>query len=601
MPSSLEADLPSVRRGLANALRMAYRAEPRALVLSFGLTALAFLTDGLAALWLKLLADGITHGRGGLLRTAILGMAASVAVGWVLRTAGSRLGTVLSQRVTVALEAHVARLQASITGLEHHERPDFLDRLRILRDHVFLLNHLYGAFINTIASVGRLVLVLGLLVSVHAGLLILAIFAVPTVWIATWRAGKERAAVEAGAAANRLARHLFDVVTTAGPGKEVRTSGAGARLLARRQEAWSSWYRPVMRTRWTGAAWQAGSWVLFGASYVGAIVFVASVLDAGPGDVLLVLGGGAALSRFLGTTVAEADFLRWTMDAARRLVWLQDYAAEQIEDAPRTAPGALRDGIRLEGVSFRYPGAVTDTLVLDDVNLSLPAGSVVAIVGENGAGKTTLVKLLAKFYAPTSGRITVDDTDLAHIPAEEWRDRMAGAFQDFARLELFARQTIGVGDLARAEEAPALAAAVDRGGAGDVVSRLPSGLETQLGPTWEGGVELSFGQWQRLALARGLMRDDPLLVVLDEPTAALDAESEHELFERFSAAARSDAAVTGRVTILVSHRFSTVRMADLIVVLDGARVTEVGTHAELVARGGTYADLYSIQARAYRT
>ena len=218
------------------------------------------------------------------------------------------------------------------------------------------------------------------------------------------------------------------------------------------------------------------------------------------------------------------------MDGSRRLAWLEDYAASLVASADRPVPATVRDGIRLEHVSFAYPG--TSRLVLDDVSLSLPAGSVVAIVGENGAGKTTLVKLLAKMYEPTSGSILVDDTPLARVPADEWRARLAGAFQDFFRFEFRARHTVGLGDVPRLDDEPAVAAAVDRAGASDVVSRLPSGLETQLGPTWPGGVEVSFGQWQKLALARGFMRDDPLLLVLDEPTAALDAETEHALFER---------------------------------------------------------------------
>jgi ATP-binding cassette subfamily B protein len=239
--------------------------------------------------------------------------------------------------------------------------------------------------------------------------------------------------------------------------------------------------------------------------------------------------------------------------------------------------------------------------VLDDVSLTLPAGAVVAIVGENGAGKTTLVKLLSKMYEPSSGSILLDDTPLARVPAGEWRARLAGAFQDFFRFEFQARRTVGLGDVPRLDHEPAVVAAVDRAGAADVVSRLASGLETQLGPTWPSGVELSFGQWQKLALARGFMREQPLLLVLDEPTAALDAETEHALFERYAAAAHgSGETAGGRITILVSHRFSTVRMADLIVVLDGARLVEVGTHEELMARKGPYSELYGIQAAAYR-
>jgi ATP-binding cassette subfamily B protein len=193
------------------------------------------------------------------------------------------------------------------------------------------------------------------------------------------------------------------------------------------------------------------------------------------------------------------------------------------------------------------------------------------------------------------------------MPAEQWRARLAGAFQDFFKFELRARHTVGLGDVPRLEDVPAVKTAVGRAGADDVVEGLHEGLETQLGQTWPGGVDVSFGQWQKFALARGFMRDQPLLIVLDEPTAALDAETEHALFERYAAVARNGHSPRidsnnggGRITLLVSHRFSTVRMADLIVVLDGARVVEVGSHQALIAKGGSYAELYGIQAAAYR-
>jgi ATP-binding cassette subfamily B protein len=398
------------------------------------------------------------------------------------------------------------------------------------------------------------------------------------------------------AAGRRLDRHLLGLGTTAGPGKEIRIGGIGDRLARLRWSTWVEWSRKIEKNRTTSAAWTALTWGLFGAAYVGAIVAVATVLDGSAGDVLLVLAAGANLSRYLGMTAAQADFLRWCVDAAGRLVWLERYADAHRRRADAQVPARIERGIRVEGVSFQYPG--TDKWVLRDVDLELPAGAVIAVVGENGAGKSTLVKLLCRFYEPTEGRITVDGVDLARLPAEGWRERLAGAFQDFMRFELRARTTVGVGDLPRAETPAAVESAVERGGAGDVVKRLPRGLDTQLGPTWREGVELSFGQWQKLALARGFMRDEPLLLVLDEPTAALDAETEHSLFERFAAASRSGAAA-GRVTILVSHRFSTVRMADLIVVLDGSRVVEQGSHEELMARRGLYAELYGIQARAY--
>jgi ATP-binding cassette subfamily B protein len=361
----------------------------------------------------------------------------------------------------------------------------------------------------------------------------------------------------------------------------------------------------VARARWGSAIWHTLAWAVFGAGFVGAVVFVARVLHAPPGNVLLVLAAGSRLSAYIGATVGEIGFLRgiW-LDGSRRLAWLEDYAASMLENADLPVPERLTEGIRFENVSFTYPG--TQRQVLEKVCLDLRPGSVVAIVGENGAGKTTLVKLLSRLYQPTSGRILIDGRDLARMPAEAWRARLAGAFQDFFRFEFKARHTVGIGDLVRLDDEPAVVAAIDRAGADDVVSRLPTGIETQLGPTWPEGVEVSFGQWQKLALARGFMRDRPLILVLDEPTAAVDAETEHALFERFAAAARGGTPngdadrPDGRITILVSHRFSTVRMADLIVVLDGSRVVEVGTHDDLVARGGQYAELYGIQAAAYR-
>jgi ATP-binding cassette subfamily B protein len=396
----------------------------------------------------------------------------------------------------------------------------------------------------------------------------------------------------------RLARHLFEVATTASPGKEVRVAGIADRLVRERRQAWADGKQPIERARWASAGWHALAWAVFGASYVGAIVFVAYGLAAPAGDLLLTLAAGSRLSFYVGATVGELGFLRgiW-MVGAKRLAWLEDYSRSIAAAGNEPAPDELREGIRFEHVSFAYPG--TDRLALDDINLTLPTGTVVAVVGENGAGKSTLVKLLAKMYEPTSGAILVDGRPLSRVATSDWRARLAGAFQDFFRFEFRARQTVGLGDLPRLDDEPAVTAAVNRAGAEDVIARLGGGLDTQLGPTWPGGAEVSFGQWQKLALARGFMRERPLVLVLDEPTAALDAETEHAMFERYAAIMRSESG-RGRITILVSHRFSTVRMADLIVVLDGARAVEVGSHESLMARRGQYAQLYGIQAAAYQ-
>ncbi|HYL74642.1 MAG TPA: ABC transporter ATP-binding protein [Bryobacteraceae bacterium] len=588
-------DMPPALSSMWRALKRAHEAEPRLLAVSFTLSMLAALPDALLALWMKLLADGVVHHNRNLAIGAGIGLGASAVGTWFLRVTSDRLQRRFRDRVAVALEAHVAGLQASVSSIAHHERPEYIDRLGMLRNQVFVLDHIYVSLFATCGWILRLVVTVALLMSIHPALALLAVFALPTVLASTWRPAVERAAEEQGLAANRLARHLFTTATTAPPGKEVRVTGIGQRLVNQRRAAWERWYGPVAAARWGSALWHSLGWAIFGAAYVGAVVFVSSRTGATPGQVLLVLAAGARLSAYIGATVGEIGFLRgFWMDGSRRMAWLEDYAASLTEHADLHAPDQLLQGIRFEHVSFAYPG--TDRCVLDDVNLELKPGSVVAIVGENGAGKSTLVKLLCKLYQPTEGRILADGVDLARIPADEWRSRMAGAFQDFFRFEFRARHTVGVGDVPRLDDEPAVVSAVDRAGAADVVQRFASGLETQLGPTWPGGVEVSFGQWQKLALARGFMRDRPLVLVLDEPTAALDAETEHALFERYAAAVRGG----DRITILVSHRFSTVRMADLIVVLDGARVVEVGSHEALLAKNGQYAELYGIQAAAYR-
>ena len=590
-PDALPAGLSSMLR----ALKRAHQAEPRLLAVSFTLALLAALPDALLALWMKLVADGVLERRHGLVIGAAVGLGASAAATWFLKVLSDRTQRRFRDRVAVALESHVANLQASVASIAHHERPEYLDRLAMLRDQVFVLDHMYMSVFATCGWILRLGVTIALLVSIHPALALLAVFALPTVLTSTWRPGVERVVEERVASMNRLARHLFTVATTAAPGKEVRVTRIGDRLVRQRRETWERWYGPVARARWGSALWHTLGWAIFGAAYVVAVVFVSSRPAATVGQVLLVLAAGARLSAYLGATVGEIGFLRgFWLEGSRRLAWLEDYAASLGEHADAPAPQQLIEGIRLEHVSFAYPG--TSRRVLDDVSLDLKPGSVVAIVGENGAGKSTLVKLLCRMYQPDLGRILVDGVDLARIPAGNWRSCLAGAFQDFFRFEFRARHSVGVGDTPRMEDEPAVTAAVGRAGAEDVLRRLAAGLETQLGPTWPDGVDVSFGQWQKLALARGFMRDRPLLLVLDEPTAALDAETEHALFERYAAAARGD----GRITILVSHRFSTVRMADRIVVLDGARVTETGTHEELMARRGQYAELYGIQAAAYR-
>jgi ATP-binding cassette subfamily B protein len=453
--------LPPTLSSMWRLCKLGYRHEPRLMLASLVLSQLAALPDALLALWLMLLGEGVVQHRSGLVEGAAIGLAVSAAATWFLRTLSTRLQRRFRDKVTIALESHVAQLQASISTIAHQERPEYLDRLSMLRNQVFVLDHMYVSLFSTLGWVLRLAVTMALLASIHPALLLLAVFAIPTVLTSSWRPAVERAAQERGAQASRLSRHLFTVATTAAPGKEVRIMDIGDRLIRDRRAAWQDWYSPVASARWTSAWWHALAWAVFGCGYVGAVVFVSSVLRAPPGQVLLVLAAGARLSAYVGATVGEIGFLRgfWA-DGSRRLAWLEDYAASLEASGDLPVPAMLRTGIRLEDVSFAYPG--TSRLVLENVSVTLPAGSVVAIVGENGAGKTTLVKLLAKLYEPSSGSILLDDTPLSRLSAGAWRSRLAGAFQDFFRFEFKAKQTIGLGDVSRLENEPAVVAAVDR-------------------------------------------------------------------------------------------------------------------------------------------
>jgi ATP-binding cassette, subfamily B, bacterial len=591
--------LPPTLASMWRLCKLGYRHERRLMIVSLVLSQLAALPGSLLALWLALLGEGVIQHRTGLVLGSAVGMAVSTAATWFMITISTRVQRRFRDKVTIALEAHVAHLQASIVSVAHQERPEYLDRLSMLRNQIFVLDHMYVSLFTTLGWLLRLAVTMALLAWVHPALLLLGVFALPTAIASFWRPDVERKAQERGAQAERLSRHLFNLATTAAPGKEVRVLGIGDQILRDRRTAWERWYRPIASARWGTALWNALAWAIFGGSYVAAVVFVVWVNHAPTAQILLVLAAGAGLAAYVRAAVGEIGFLRgfWA-DGSRRLAWLEDYAEKEAAGGDLAAPTALAEGIRFDHVSFAYPGSTR--LVLEDISLTFPPGAVVAIVGENGAGKTTLVKLLAKMYEPTSGAILIDGVPLSRMAATDWRARMSGAFQDFFRFEFRARHAIGLGDLVRLEHEPAVVSAVDRAGAGDVVACLKLGLDTQLGPTWPGGAELSFGQWQKLALARGFMRDEQLVLVLDEPTAAIDAETEHALFERYSAAARGHKNGNGRITILVSHRFSTVRMADLIIVLDGARLVEEGTHEQLMANHGPYCEMYTIQAAGYR-
>jgi ATP-binding cassette subfamily B protein len=259
---------------------------------------------------------------------------------------------------------------------------------------------------------------------------------------------------------------------------------------------------------------------------------------------------------------------------------------------PRHAHPRRESGIRFEGVTFRYPDS--DQRALNDVSFFVPAGETLAVVGRNGAGKTTLIKLLTRLYDPTEGSIWVDGIDIADWDAQKLRARFSVIFQDFSRFHFSLRENIGVGDLEHMRDDARILRAMQKGGADALMPLLPKGIDTQLGRTFAEGVGLSGGQWQKVALARAFMREEADIFILDEPTAALDADAEQALFERFKGLVR------GRTAILITHRFSTARIADQILVMEGGAILERGTHGDLIANDGMYAKLFSLQAAGYR-
>lgn len=534
---------------------------------------------------------------------AVMVLSASAGLGLINGLYYVDLLFTVAERAGGAVDRRLIQLMGGIPGIEHHERPEHLDRLDLLREQRSMLGWVTNATAGLLRVAVQLVASGVLLARLHPALLLLPLFG--TVSFLAGRRAQElqRQAEEATAEAERLRRHLFETATDAAAGKEVRVFGLLDILLDRHHSTAAAVIRGRNRAEWQSAGLQSVGALVSGAAYAGAIGLVLLLAVSGratPGDVVLAVGLAAGMNAIVSTAVGYGTHFLRVLHVAGRYLWLERYAAmtQQTSDETVPAPDGLHRGIRLEDVSFRYSGMDAD--VLSGVTVWLPAGSVVALVGENGAGKSTLVKLLCGLYEPTAGRILVDGVDLSRIDREGWRARISAAFQDFERFELLAQESVGVGDLSRMDSERDVAAALGRARAADLPAQLPRGLETQLGRDWEGGVELSGGQWQKLALGRAMMPERPLLLVLDEPTASLDAETEHDLFTQYAEAARRAAQEAGTVTVLVSHRFSTVRMADQIAVLDGGRVKELGSHEELMARGGLYAELYELQARAYR-
>jgi ATP-binding cassette subfamily B protein len=593
-------------RGVRLMLAISWRADPLRSVGAAVTASGQFAVLPVRALGLAMIIDGIVSGGDTRPVAGAVVIVAASALNRVAAWASLNIRMRLREHTQLHLDSHLMGLTAGIPGIEHHEHPEYLNAVERLRTERPYLANPFNPISWSVASIVQAVVVVVLFASVAPPLAALPLIGLPAAIAAARAESRSIGLADGQAEQSRTIRHLFDLATEPGPGKEIRIYRLGGELLARRAEAFDAMEQERSRQSLGNVVRVGSAWALYSAGYAGALVWTVGAAAGGEisvGEIVLVLTLGAQLNGQLAELAFNVAWFARSLRAVRRLVWFSDYATAAHRPfelaGPRSPepPAALSTGVAFDRVGFAYPG--THRPVLHDVSLRLPAGSTVALVGENGSGKTTMIKLLTRMYEPTAGSILADGVDIRTFGIDAWRRRLSAGFQDFARFELLARESVGAGDVSRQAADDELLGALDRAVASDVVAALPDGLATQLGRQFD-GVELSVGQWQKVALGRAMLRQQPLLLLLDEPTASLDAPTEHALFERFTHAARDVARTTGGITLLVSHRFSTVRMADVIVVLTGGTITEMGTHDQLIGAGGTYAALYTLQARAYR-
>lgn len=607
------------RRRLRSMVRLmftdGFRAAPAFMTITTVLTVTSAIASVAYVVGFKVITEAaLSHNSAEIIWGAVL-IAVLYTVGWAFQTVGFSERSALGDRVRLYVQARMAELVTKIESVEHFERPDYLHELDQLRENTRLLGAAPAEILAAIQTVLSVAVMVVLLVSIAPILVLLPLFGIPPVIGSRISVRLRERADERVAEQRRLANELFTLTATAAPAKELRLSGLQEVFVHRYRALGEEVSSSTTRAALLGAAATAVGWLIFAVGFVGGVLLIVIRAANGGvaiGEVVLAVSLLRRAQMQVGQSANLTGQLATTARTAKRFLWLEDFANQSLlpsgpsqsarsgkpDRQPMPTPHRLTTGISLTDVTFQYPRSTETSL--EGITLSLPAGATVALVGENGAGKTTLVKLLSRMYRPTSGSISVDGLDLAEFDPVDWRSRVSAIFQDFVPYQLLAAQTVGVGDLARIDDHQAVGTALERANATEVVATLPNGLLTRLGKTFSDGEDLSGGQWQKLALGRGMMRDLPLLLVLDEPTANLDAPTESALFERWVERSKAIAEASGGVTVLVSHRFSTVRMANLVVVMDQGRIIEQGTHRELLGIGGRYAELYELQARSYR-
>ena len=537
-------------------------------------------------------------GRAALTRQALMLVGAEgVLVGLL---AGAQRGLSLCQsllRAQLGQRVNVMILEKALTlDLAHFENSDFYDKLTRARREassrpLSLVMRTFGLAQNAVSLVSYATLLVAfspwaVAVLIAAGLpafLAEAKFSGDAFRLFLWRSPE-----------TRMQLYLETVLAREDHVKEVKLFGLGPLFLKRYRDIFRKLYKEdrdltVRRDTWGFALGLLATAALYGAYAWIALSAIASRITLGQMTMYLMLfrQGQSAVSAILS---AVGGMYEDNLYLSTLYEYLETPVAATGGDIVH---GPLpEDGIRFEHVSFQYPDAEAPTLV--DIDLHIRPGESLALVGENGSGKTTLIKLLTRLYQPTQGRILLDGRDLREWDEAALRDRIGVIFQDFTRYQLLLGENIGAGDVRHFEDEERWREAGEKGMATPIVDALPNGYRTPLGKWFNDGRELSGGQWQKIALSRAFMRSRADILVLDEPTAAMDAAAEATIFEHFRALTQ------GRIAILISHRFSTVRMADQIVVLQNGRIVERGSHDELTKLGGHYAHLFSLQAKGYR-
>jgi ATP-binding cassette subfamily B protein len=579
----------------ATAVRMAWRSSPATASLWIGVLAVAAATP-IAMAWVgKAIVDAVVAADVELALTWVLIEMVLAALMMTASRGGSMLRALLGVRLGLAVNLEILRKTQTLE-LRDFQDPDFYDQLTRARREashrpLAVAAELLGLASATLTFVGFAALLFSYSA---AAVLLLLVAAIPA---ALAEVRFSRAAFELRnrrATDARLLGYLEYVLASDEHAKEVMMLGLAPTLLERYQGVSERlWVEEralaLRRMRWVALLSQLGTLSFYGCYAYIAVQAASGAL--GLGDMTMyAFAFRQGQGSFQGILMAVGGLYEHDLYMSNLLSFLA-ISRGQAPLMLAAAPEREESGIRFEGVGFRYPDQ--SVFALRNIDLRIARGETVALVGHNGAGKSTFIKLLAGLYEPTEGRILIDGRDLRTLPREELRRRLAVVFQDFNQYQLSARENVGFGDPARVEDEARIAAAVANGGATEVVAGLPAGIHTQLGRWFQGGVELSGGEWQRISLARAFMREDADVLILDEPTAALDIDAEGEVFSRVRALAR------GRTLLLISHRFANVRMADRIVVLEASGVAESGSHEALMAADGLYAAMFRKQARGY--